>query len=311
MQNDSSQSKAKSIQGEESPKTIIGLFPTDRKAHEAGLAILAAGGHYWVYPFEGKFALVVVSSDAGRLKDEVRIYTSRNRFWPPVSASLPEKEISPLPTYLFAGMLIAVFLLQGSYPSLDDLGMNSSSSFWRDGEWWRPGTAITLHADLGHLVGNLFGIILFGYFASRYLGNGLAWLSILLTAVLSNFTNLLIHLDSIFLSLGASTAVFAALGLVTGFPIGSYLRTGNQITRRQWIIPLAGGLMLLAWFGSGTFPTDVAGHFWSFLYGLLLAVALARFRAHARLTPGGQKILVLIHWFLIAACWMAAIAHSS
>ena len=48
------------------------------------------------------------------------------------------------------------------------------------GQWWRTVTALTLHGDLGHLMGNsLFGAV-FGMFAGRHLGSGLAWLLVLL-----------------------------------------------------------------------------------------------------------------------------------
>ena len=292
MQNDFSQAESEDSLEIAADRSIIALFPTGRKAHEAGLAVLAAGSAYWVYPFEGRFALVVAEKEARRLSYEVRIFGLKNRFWPTVSPSLSEKQISVIPSYLFMIMLVAVFFLQGSIAKLDDLGMNSSTGFWENRDWWRLVTAVTLHADVGHLVGNLFGIGLFGYFTARYLGNGLGWLSILLTASLANLTNNLLHLDSAFYSLGASSAVFGALGLVTGFPIGSFFRTGDKITKRQWIIPLAGGLMLLAWLGSGDARTDVAAHLWSFIFGLILASGISKLNLQAAITKRGQIILL-------------------
>ena len=307
MQNDFSQAESEDSLEIAADRSIIALFPTGRKAHEAGLAVLAAGSAYWVYPFEGRFALVVAEKEARRLSYEVRIFGLKNRFWPTVSPSLSEKQISVIPSYLFMIMLVAVFFLQGSIAKLDDLGMNSSTGFWENRDWWRLVTAVTLHADVGHLVGNLFGIGLFGYFTARYLGNGLGWLSILLTASLANLTNNLLHLDSAFYSLGASSAVFGALGLVTGFPIGSFFRTGDKITKRQWIIPLAGGLMLLAWLGSGDARTDVAAHLWSFIFGLILASGISKLNLQAAITKRGQIILLSSSWIIIIGCWIFAL----
>lgn len=288
-------------------KSVIATFPSQRKAHEAGLAILAAGGAYWVYPYQETYALVVKSNDAKRLANEVRIYGIKNRFWPRVSPHLAEQQISRTPTVLFLCFLVFVFLLQGSNPEIEALGMNSSEAFWNQNQWWRLITAVTLHADLGHLAGNLFGMGLFGYFTARYLGNGLGWMAILTAAILSNLTNVFIHTNSAFLSLGASTAVFGALGLVTGFPVGSYLKTGKQISKRQWLIPLTGGLMLLAWLGSGTARTDVAGHLWGFLAGLLLAGILARFEIHAKVSKKGQAVLLVATWTLLIVAWLFAL----
>jgi len=156
----------------------------------------------------------------------------------------------------------------------------------------------------------LFGLGLFGYFAARYLGNGLAWAGILITAALANLTNVLLHWDHAFNSLGASTAVFGALGLVTGFPIGSYLQTGNKINRRQWVIPLAGGIMLLAWLGSGNYPTDVAGHLWSFLYGVILASLVANFEIHSHLQKFAQRLLLFLTWITLSVSWTFALLSS-
>lgn len=288
-------------------KSIIATFRSQRKAHEAGLAILAAGGTYWVYPDQDTFVLVVRRNDAKRLGNEVRIYGIKNRFWPRVSPDLAEQQISRIPTFLFLLFLVLAFLLQGSTPEIEALGMNSSKAFWNQNQWWRLITAVALHADLGHLMGNLFGMGLFGYFTARYLGNGLGWMAILATACVSNLTNVIIHMDSDFLSLGASTAVFGALGLVTGFPVGSYLRTGRQISKRQWLIPLSGGLMLLAWLGGGTVRTDVAGHLWGFLAGLLLAGVLAKFEIHAKISKKGQAVLLVATWTLLILAWLFAL----
>ena len=310
MQNGSSEFEDSELWAEDGPRAIIELFPNVQKADEAGLAILAAGSVYWVYPYEGQYALVVKNEEAVQLKREISIFQNKNRFWPTVSPDLAEKRISALPTWAFLFFLSCIFYLQGTFPQLKDLGMNSSTAFQESAQWWRIFTAATLHADLGHLVGNLFGLGLFGYFAARYLGNGLGWLSILTTAALSNLTNVFIHWDHAFLSLGASTAVFSALGIVTGFPIGNYFKSGGKIDRRQWLIPLSGGLMLLAWMGGGNYLTDAAGHLWSFLWGLLAAAAMGKMGTQAALKKTGQSILLSFTWVLLAACWLLALSNS-
>lgn len=309
MQNGSSEFETRELWSEEGSRSIIALFPNVKKAHEAGLAVLAAGSVYWVYPYEGQYALVVRSEEVERLKREVSIFHRRNRFWPKLSPELAEKKISTLPTWAFLFFLANIFYLQGAYPQLEEIGMNSSTAFKHNFEWWRIFTAANLHADLGHLVGNLFGMGLFGYFAARYLGNGLAWISILLAAALSNLTNVLIHWESAFLSLGASTAVFAALGIVTGFPLGNYLKSHDPIDRRQWLIPFAGGLMLLAWMGGGDYLTDVAGHLWSFIYGLLAAITIGWTGLQARVVKRGQGLLLCSGWILIALSWILAFSR--
>ena len=65
-----------------------------------------------------------------------------------------------------------------------------------DGQAWHVLTALTLHADLGHIAANsLFGAV-FGVFAGRCLGSGLAWAAIVLAAAVGNALNALVQPES-------------------------------------------------------------------------------------------------------------------
>lgn len=288
-------------------RSIIGMFGSAKAAHDAGLAVLAAGSVYWVFPYEGKFALVVKTTEANFLKKEIRIFRIRNRYWPSASPDLPEQHTSAFPTWGFLLVLVGFFVAQGWFPKLEEVGILNVQEIRSNGAWWRLLTATCLHADLGHLIGNFFGLLLFGYFASRYLGSGLAWFLIFLCALLSNGTNALLYWQQGFNSLGASTAVFAGLGLVTGFPIGSYLNKKYRPNRGQWFVPLAGGLMLLGWLGSGNMHTDVGGHLWSFVYGLVLSAALAYNQIHTRISPLLQTGLLFLIALMLIGAWTWAL----
>ncbi len=287
---------------------IIGSYDTARLAHEAGLAVLASGHHYWVHSVEGRFVLAVPREYATLLKREVEIAELRNRFWPPASLDLPARSTSKIPTVMAIGILMLVFYAQNAFEFMKDLGVNSSEGVLVRGEWGRLLTAVTLHADISHISGNILGISIFAYLCCRYMGNGLAWLLILLTAGLSNLTNDLLHAGEVYFSLGASTAVFAALGLLTGFPIGAYFRTKEPIMNRDWLIPFFGGCILFAWMGGGEFPTDVAGHFWSFLYGLGVAAVVAWSSIHTKLTVGFQRALLAATVLLLVVSWSAVLS---
>src|SRR4029434_3541962 len=84
------------------------------------------------------------------------------------------------------------------------------------GEWWRAVTALTVHVEIDHLLGNLAFGAFFGYFAGRYLGVGVGWLAIVVAAALANGFDALLQ-PSAHRSIGASTAVFAALGMLTAY----------------------------------------------------------------------------------------------
>lgn len=140
-------------------------------------------------------------------------------------------------------------------------------SLVQSGEWHRLVTALTLHADVAHLIANLVFGVFFGYLAGQLLGAGVAWLGILIGAVLGNL------LDSLLMpvngsSIGASTAVFATLGLVAAH---SWRRRDDA--RMRWanrFAPLIAGVALLAMTGAGDENTDVIAHVTGFACGAVV-----------------------------------------
>jgi membrane associated rhomboid family serine protease len=132
------------------------------------------------------------------------------------------------------------------------------------GQWWRAWTALTLHLDASHLASNLGAGIWFGYLAGRLLGSGRAWLLVVTGGALANL------LEGQFgpadhRAVGASTAVFAALGLMAAYS----WRTRFHIPQR-WALrwgPLIAGAALLGLTGSGGEGTDFIGHVAGFIVG--------------------------------------------
>jgi len=173
----------------------------------------------------------------------------------------------------------------------------------RNGEWWRTITALTLHADARHLVGNLVFGVLFGIFAGRLLGSGVAWLAIVVSAALGNSVNTLL-LESAHRSIGASTAVFAALGLVAGFVWRGQLMAQDRWSYRYG--PIVGGLALLMYTGTGGENTDIGAHLLGFVCGfatgmLLIALGPVPTDRRAQATAGGIALA------LVATAWIVAL----
>ena len=115
------------------------------------------------------------------------------------------------------------------------------------GEWWRAVTALTLHIELDHLGGNLAFGAFFGYFIGRYLGAGVGWLAVLLAAGGANVLNAWAQ-GPAHRSIGASTAVFAALGLLVAYTWAARLPAYTPWRAR--IAPIVAGLGLLAFTGT-------------------------------------------------------------
>ncbi len=174
----------------------------------------------------------------------------------------------------------------------------------RAGEWWRTITALTLHVDFRHLAGNTVFGSLFGLFAGRLLGPGVAWLAVVLAAACGNALNALI-LDASHRAIGASTAVFAALGLVSG-----YVWRGKLMAQDRWpyrVGPIVGGAALLMYTGTGGPNTDVGAHLMGFLAGLTAGVALSPIR-HRLVNDRWQNRSAILTLALIAAAWVAALS---
>ncbi len=157
------------------------------------------------------------------------------------------------------------------------------AGFLERGEWWRVLTALTLHGDVLHLLSNLGFGALFGYPAARLFGPGVAWLLILVGGALAYGIDALLHPPTHHL-LGASTAVFTALGLVAAYGWRRHMQNWSPWMRRS--APLIGGIALLAFTGTGGENTDVLAHFIGFGVGSGIGALCARLPMPA---PGAMR----------------------
>ena len=173
----------------------------------------------------------------------------------------------------------------------------------RDGEWWRTITALTLHSGARHLAGNIVFGVLFGLMAGRLVGSGIAWLGVVVASSAANFLNTSL-LASTHRAIGASTAVFAALGLVSGFVWRAKLMAQDRWPFR--LGPIIGGIALLAYTGTGDANTDIGAHLAGFVCGFLAGVILtlaSKYLAQRALQLGSGIVAIL----LIVYAWIVAL----
>ena len=107
-------------------------------------------------------------------------------------------------------------------------------------------------------------------FSAVLLTFGLAggWLRILAAALAGNLASVALHHGDSYRSLGASTAVFAGLGLLTGRAVRVAARAGPRRRVRPMLVPLGAGLAVLGLFGAGDVHIDVLAHATGFGAGL-------------------------------------------
>jgi membrane associated rhomboid family serine protease len=137
----------------------------------------------------------------------------------------------------------------------------------RNGELWRVITALTLHADFAHLITNLSFGMLFGYLAGQLLGPGIAWASIVAAGAFGDLLDALL-MPPTHRAIGASTAVFATLGLLAAYSWRR--RSGRSASWPYRWAPLGAAVALLAFIGAGGERTDVLAHLTGFLAGAAL-----------------------------------------
>jgi rhomboid protease GluP len=172
------------------------------------------------------------------------------------------------------------------------------------GEVWRIVTALTLHADVGHILGNLAFGIPYGYFTSQLLGVGRAWASILFAAALANLIDAaLMHAQQS--SIGASTAVFAMLGIVAAYAWQRGQGTFNRWAHR-WA-PIVAAVALLAITGVGNEQTDIVAHLAGFASGIAMGVIQARLRSDWLDRPAAQITMAAATCLAVIGAWSWAL----
>ena len=191
--------------------------------------------------------------------------------------------------------------------SIDWLAMGSSQAgLVAEGAWWRTITSLALHAEFGHLLGNLvFGVIV-GHFVAQCFGSGLAWLLILLAGGLGNGFNAFIHSPE-HSAIGASTGLFGALGILTGYSHGTYIGPWRSGLRR-WV-PIAAGITLLAFLGFGGENTDVLGHISGFGVGVPIGLLLARVPQRFTRRVRVQRTSGTLVLGLVSLAWLVALSQ--
>jgi rhomboid protease GluP len=227
-----------------------------------------------------EYVLLVDSADSSRALSHLESYETERRLERERRAAATHAAVMPLHQgawigcVLYATVLLAVaWMITRGYGRLDafDRGALEGAAVQR-GEWWRAWTALTLHLDAAHIAANLAAGCWFGYLASRQLGSGIAWLLTVIGAAAANLVEGLLGPPS-HSAVGASTAVFTALGVAA-----AYSWRMRFDVRARWAVrwaPLIAGIALLGWFGSSGEDTDLVGHAVGFVAGVLLGMTAA------------------------------------
>lgn len=295
----------------------IGPVPTRRQAREWGLVLQSMGIDFELRWRADGWVLFVPPAHRDRALDALMAYEEENKNWPPPkNADRPRYAPSAVAPLAFTA--IAAFFLLVTGPA------SSGSSWFQLGtadaqrvlsEPWRMVTALTLHADGKHMLGNLISGSIFGAAVSRRLGPGGALLAILAAGFLGNAANAVYHHATGHYSIGASTAVFGAVGLLAA--IQFFVDRDRPRHRKRRIVellaPIIGGFALLGALGSGGGvrggKTDLWAHLFGFLAGVLIGVAAGYVERRRKGLPVSTRMQLALGAgavLIVVGCWQLA-----
>lgn len=276
---------------------------------EFGLVLDAKGLGYDQIPSGDAWALVVAPAVAEAASLELARYAAERVQRREVAVPFVAFGGSAMAAAVYAGILILTAYCAGiqafevDWLTAGALDAHAAAA----GEWWRPVTALTLHLDQEHLLGNLLFGMGIGTLAARMFGPGWGWLCILSAGTAANVLDMWLS-PAGHRAVGASTAVFAALGLLAGFGWGER-RDLRERRLYRWG-PLAAGVCLLALLGAGDEHVDVLGHLLGFVVGTALGWAFARATVPRTRSPWLQWVCGASAVALVATAWIAALGHS-
>ena len=291
---------------------------------------------------EGAWMLLVATADLSTGERELAAYERENalvtRPAPPPRVDSGWWGVACYLACLWVTMALAATAAFGwDWHSQGRLHVGSVAS----GQWWRLATALTLHADLGHIVANSAFGAFFGLLAGRHLGSGLAWLCVVLGGVVGNALNALVRPEE-FTSLGASTATFAAVGVLGAFMwrsgfFGSAAEARGRPARAEamrrrtpadgdslaaqrfatkprgraglaWqrtLAPVFAAISLFAFTGIGDENTDVVAHLTGLAAGFGIGLGVTGLRLQLS-GPRAQRCYGLMAAAIVLVAWLLA-----
>jgi rhomboid protease GluP len=281
---------------------VIGPLQS-RQVREWTLVLASMGIAHAVRDAQSGWVILVAAGDQARAVRAIELYEAENRNWPPRRA----RELLPYARSLMAPLVMLMLVL---FYTVTGPASDSSAWFVRGtaasdrilhGQVWRTVTALTLHADTLHVLGNALTGSIFLSAVNRRLGDGRGPLLMLVAGALGNGMNALWYRTG-HLSIGASTAVFGAVGILAA----TQLAIDKGAGPRSWLqraAPVVGGLALLGMLGASP-HSDLLAHLFGLFAGILVGLLAGRVMRHSeRTSPVVQIACALLTAAIIFGSW--------
>jgi membrane associated rhomboid family serine protease len=288
---------------EESPPRVA-LRTTRRRAQadEWALVLAAEGLDALVAGSPDGFVLAVPASEYERAERALASFADENVRVPPPPEPPAIDARSERHAFAVAIALLLTFAVTGPEGGVFAGRGDASAQAIRDGAVWRSITALLLHADAAHVLGNAIAGALFLGAVFRAFGCGVGGALALASGALGNMANALLRAPD-HATIGASTAVFGALGIAAGH---SLVQRRASLRGRPLWLPIGAALALLAFLGTTGERVDLWAHAFGLVAGMALGCAaayvpVAWLASHAVQRVAGAATLVA----LAGAWWLA------
>ena len=249
---------------------------TDETATTYDLVLRSAGITCQLHQSQDKWMITVPAHQRRSAVKAISLYLDENPSPPTSDRSIDAPWITTWSAFYIAPLLALIHwaIRPGTEHRIFVEHLGADARRILSGEFYRCVTALFLHQDWPHVVNNMAGLMLFGTVAASVCGWGAGWCMILLSGVFGNLLTAMWY-ERAHLSIGASTAVFGALGICVALNLWRYARKANP-SWRMWL-PLAGGLALLGFLG-GSPHSDLMAHLTGFGCGLTIGGLYGGFR---------------------------------
>ena len=279
------------------PGTAVRVAMTQQRADEWAVVLAAADIPHWLRRRIDGWAVIVPVDDADAALEALDAYDRENPGHAADRAdAAPSRPFTLIGLYV-ALLLVALFAITGARAGRSEWFERGSADAARimGGEWWRTVTALTLHADAPHAFGNALAAALLVTAVCQEVGPGVGLWLLLLAGAAGNALTAAVH-GAGHISVGASTAIFGASGILGALRVVTPGRAGSR--RGKWWVVVAASLALLALLGAGP-DADLLAH----LFGLAVGGVLGLLAAAAmRGLPSAP-----VQWLLVGAAGAAVL----
>lgn len=280
----------------------IATSMSQERAETFSLVLSSSGVPHVVQRSDSGWSIRVEADVQDRALDTIRVYIAENPE-APAHEDAADTFFARNHSASWAVLILLAFYVASKrsgdfHRVVQEHGASSASIL--QGEVHRILTALLLHADELHLAGNLVGIVVFGTAVSSIFGVGVGWLMILASGMVGNLANAWFFQYG-HTSIGASTAVFGAVGILAARQFVMKRESTSQ-RRKAWL-PLAGGVALLAMLGAGA-RADIMAHVFGFVVGLICGFWGTYFLQTARNRERLQMGCVAVIAALMVGAWL-------